>query len=618
MKKYKSLILYGVFGILTTLINIFTYWLVAKVCHFGVVISTCIAWLVAVIFAFITNKIWVFESKTSKFHDVLREVVSFFTCRILTGVLDLLIMFIFVDKLRFNDMIVKTISNIVVIILNYIASKLIIFNNKRGKGKQFDKKEILVSLLILVFAIIFSFNSPLNILQQGVSNTDSSVFRFSAEMMTRGYVPYLDFFDHKGPVLYLINYLGHILNKTSGIWLIEILFLFISFLFIYKIGRITQKRVPSLIASLLVTIRLFDYFSEGNLVEEYALPFILISLYIFIQYMLNNDVSKLKIIICGICFAIVSLLRVNMISCWIVFCLIILINCIKDKKYKDLISYIINFLIGVLIVVAPICIWLISKGAFNSFIQDYIVFNLKYTAFVGIGSKWSALCTFLNSNIMIISIMLNIYAIVKEKKKDIYVANVLYLLLTLLMVSLSGRVYAHYAIILIPTYIIPCLYFVNIIFKSKDKTLAVSFAMLLIATLVVPTWLNLVGNIGLLYDNKMGDVSSIPEDVQTIKKLIQDNSSKDDTISVYGNWDLIYIVSDRLSSSRYSYQYPIADVNHKILDDYFKELNKRKPEIIVIQDERYNDKNINKFIKDNNYKELWNREQETFVYKLQH
>ncbi|MBQ8298966.1 MAG: GtrA family protein [Clostridia bacterium] len=127
IKKYRGIISYLFFGVCSTLINIITYYLAAHILELSTIVSTVIAWIVAVIFAYITNKIWVFECKSWKLEVLIKEATSFFACRILTGLLDVIIMTVFVDVLLFNDMLIKIISNVIVIILNYIASKLIVF-----------------------------------------------------------------------------------------------------------------------------------------------------------------------------------------------------------------------------------------------------------------------------------------------------------------------------------------------------------------------------------------------------------------------------------------------------------------------------------------------------------
>lgn len=125
--KYRSFILYAFFGVCTTLVNIIVYYICSYVLNLSTIISTAISWFLAVLFAYVTNREWVFESHVSNTKEVTKEITSFFSCRLLTGLLDTGIMYICVDILNWNDMIIKMISNILVIVLNYVASKLIIF-----------------------------------------------------------------------------------------------------------------------------------------------------------------------------------------------------------------------------------------------------------------------------------------------------------------------------------------------------------------------------------------------------------------------------------------------------------------------------------------------------------
>ena len=126
-KKYKEAILYLIFGGLTTLLNILTYAVCAHLFMLDTIPSNAIAWIAGVIFAYVTNKIYVFESKTDTFKALVMECASFVGCRLATGVMDMAIMYVTVDVLHFNDVIMKIISNILVIILNFVFSKLFIF-----------------------------------------------------------------------------------------------------------------------------------------------------------------------------------------------------------------------------------------------------------------------------------------------------------------------------------------------------------------------------------------------------------------------------------------------------------------------------------------------------------
>lgn len=126
-KKYKSIILYIIFGGLTTLINICVYQLCSYNLQLDTITSNVFAWILSVLFAYVTNRKWVFESKNSTIHGLMKEMTSFFGCRLATGVLDIVIMYISVDILGFNGLVMKCVSNVIVIVANYVASKLVIF-----------------------------------------------------------------------------------------------------------------------------------------------------------------------------------------------------------------------------------------------------------------------------------------------------------------------------------------------------------------------------------------------------------------------------------------------------------------------------------------------------------
>lgn len=125
--KYKDVIPYLFFGVCTTAVNVVVYWLLAHVFYIGTMVSTLIAWVSAVLFAYITNRKWVFFSKAETGQEILREMFTFFGCRVATGVVDWGGMFILVEVLGLYDVVIKFLCNVMVIVLNYIASKLIIF-----------------------------------------------------------------------------------------------------------------------------------------------------------------------------------------------------------------------------------------------------------------------------------------------------------------------------------------------------------------------------------------------------------------------------------------------------------------------------------------------------------
>lgn len=130
IEKYKDVIPYLFFGVCTTVVNVASYWVCAHPLGLSVIVSTIIAWILAVLFAYVTNRKWVFHSEAHGAKEIVREIASFFGCRLATGAIDWLCMVVFVDVLKLNDVIIKFLANVIVIILNYVASKLVIFKRK--------------------------------------------------------------------------------------------------------------------------------------------------------------------------------------------------------------------------------------------------------------------------------------------------------------------------------------------------------------------------------------------------------------------------------------------------------------------------------------------------------
>lgn len=129
-EKYKALILYGIFGVTTTIINVVSYALLLFI-GINVQIAVVVSWLLAVIVAYFTNRVWVFNSGAVTKVELLREFISFMIARLATLVVEMVIIWFGVQLLNQDPIVWKIIDNIVVIILNYIISKLIVFKIRK-------------------------------------------------------------------------------------------------------------------------------------------------------------------------------------------------------------------------------------------------------------------------------------------------------------------------------------------------------------------------------------------------------------------------------------------------------------------------------------------------------
>ena len=134
--KYRELILYVFFGGLTTLVNWGLYWLLANPLGVPYLWATAIAQIASILFAYVTNRIWVFQSKARGFREVSLEMLRFFGARGVSFFLDLGCMYVGVDLLHINDTWVELLANILVIIANYVFSKVFVFRKGQEKSKD--------------------------------------------------------------------------------------------------------------------------------------------------------------------------------------------------------------------------------------------------------------------------------------------------------------------------------------------------------------------------------------------------------------------------------------------------------------------------------------------------
>lgn len=123
----KEIILYVIFGILTTIVNLIAYYLFSNIININYLISNAIAWIISVVFAYITNKFFVFNSSYINKDVIIEEFIKFMNCRLISGLSEVVLLFLFVDLLLINDIVAKLIIGVLVALINFIFSKVFIF-----------------------------------------------------------------------------------------------------------------------------------------------------------------------------------------------------------------------------------------------------------------------------------------------------------------------------------------------------------------------------------------------------------------------------------------------------------------------------------------------------------
>lgn len=308
---------------------------------------------------------------------------------------------------------------------------------------------------ILLFVII---TIPIMLLMPSISTvlfpqfkSDYAVFTTIGYGWLNGKIPYLELFDHKGPLVFFIQLIALSLHIGKwAIWIFEIIVAVISFELIFRIGlklRISLKY--NIMVIIITMISYFCYVDGGNSVEEWSLPFQLIVLYKGIKILMtsNQDMSSISkaAFISGICFGVVTMIRINnnCIICGVVIGLIIYL--IKHKKFSLIWRSSILFILGIIIAIMPFLIYFASYRALDDMYYATFVFNWLYK------QAWPS-APFKATLVMLLPcIALPFTAFIYDKKtsSSLFITCLSISLITFLTFC-NGKDYGHYFLMVVP------------------------------------------------------------------------------------------------------------------------------------------------------------------------
>lgn len=487
----------------------------------------------------------------------------------------------------------------------------------KKNSEWFTKIILFLSLLLLTFIVSLTLRS--NPFSQFLPNHDSSMFQYFGYAMKNGRTVYTEIFDHKGPMIFVLNYFGSIFSTPNiqGIYMIEILSLFIYFLFTYKTIRIWLRRSMSFILLLPQSVILMFFLEGGNLTEEFALPFLAISLFIFVKYFNKFDsVNNIEIIFLGFASAAVFSLRANMVVLWLAFCGVIFLNLILVRQFKALIKYTILFLIGLFSFFIPMAIYLMMNGALQEAIFQSLTFNFMYLDTSGDQAEAIIhLYNRLNNHHIILMIGAFFFLVITHWRKTEMNHKFLSIGLILFSVGsyftsiMSGRDYQHYLMAMIPTVTVPSAILFKKISEGKNNHLTMVSTLILFSLLYYPQLNNQLDNIYVLntplhylesqlmknetsdqnqkkqkVNQKIINNASIKKQTLDVANVIRQNSEPTDEIYAHRLAGNFYLLSERLSSIKY-FNLPAVDINENILigEDFLNEFMKSSTELVILK-----------------------------------
>lgn len=343
--------------------------------------------------------------------------------------------------------------------------------------KIFSNKVIVSCLIIITLAITAVYlcmASVLNPWSVKLPALDSAVWLRCGVGMLQGDIMYVDMWDHKGPVLFLIHYLGLAMTPHSitGVWIMECISLFAALLgFYFVTSLVTENRLVRVVSVLGSMHGYYYYFAEGDIVEEWALPFIAFSLFFFGRYLKTSELKEIHIFLTGVFCAISFLLNGNLVSVWGAFVPIIFIKLIVEKNWKHLRKCFIYFLSGLLLVVFITAGVLVIHGALEEFLQAYFGFNNSYIEGNTLSNLYSAVITSAYKEPWFGYVHVgSLIILLHQRKMDWKYSTFLYSCVSLVLLNMSGRQYEHYSMQLVPCMVIPAAVMADALFRlCKDN-----------------------------------------------------------------------------------------------------------------------------------------------------
>lgn len=412
-------------------------------------------------------------------------------------------------------------------------------------------------------------------------NEDSSVFLYIGQRMTEGKIPYRDLFDHKGPLLYWIEYFGlHIMGGSfTGVWLLEVLNMMVTIAMMIRLGRTLETERSSIYLAVIACLGICGWkvWQGGNYTEEYALPWITYAVFIFFSFFQTKTYRGYQIVLLGVSFMAVFLLRANMIAAWVSMMPLVLILLLKDRRYLDIGICVLLFLIGAALVLIPVLYKAAKTDSLDALWKDYIIFNFAYTgkAKGTVGEKLELLLYF--AKVLWPGTIALIMSLVILFKNKVLWLNVFFFLISLYSAAMSGRGYYHYAIVILPALLLPlteCFSLMNQFLLRRQKA---GKRFLEQRTIILLSFLLILAG-AVIYRH----ISSGTKDQNPVADYIKTVTKREDDVLILGNSCWYYLQAERKTENRFFYQLPPLNISEELYHEFERELKVHPSDLIIL------------------------------------
>ena len=464
-------------------------------------------------------------------------------------------------------------------------------------------------VIVLAFLFVLAIDSFI-----GSLGMDQPIFMYVAKGMLQGEVPYLHRWDHKGPLLYLLNAAGLIIDETWGmqgiqgevpylhrwdhkgplLYLLKGFFLLSSFWISFAMLRKVFGLTPTLFALAMFFIYFSKFVPPGNFAEQFGLLFQFLTLYLFVRSEDQDrpDHSQVPFALLhmsiGVLGASSFLLRPNLVALWIAIGIYWLI--MGGKSLRKL-AWAIAGGGAVLILAAALFKYL---GALGALWDAVFVFNFAYsdaTFSARLGVVRQLVGQFFPISLLVIAgWCLGIVFIIRrrlpmERLSGLIVISLILLPLEVVSLSLADLAFPHYFLTILPVVMLLMGFIISFVLTQRLVAPSLMSVALLLGAAYFVSPLSRISHLADKYVNAvaLAGPSQSPQNTRH-RNLIQQSTRPDDTILVWGRGAWLHIYSDRDAPTRYFYDVPLTKPNYTtqaMLDEFLSEVKEQMPKLII-------------------------------------
>ena len=442
---------------------------------------------------------------------------------------------------------------------------------------------LLSALLALCFSLVFyAFNTPV-----GPSiGSDNAMYLTMGTALARGYAPYTEIFDHKGPVLFLLQLLPQALSggySTLAVFLQEVVVLFLCLRLVSRVAR--ETGAPELPAEILYLSMNCSLAGGGNLTEEYtALPTLCGILLILRAFSSPDPSGKAETRLfpraaaLGALSMLVFLVRAN--NALPLFCMTagLSLFLLTSRRFRDLGRCAAGFPLGALAALLPVCLWLLSRGALSAAWYGAVIHNFMYSSASG-GSRLHALLHEGYGRAATLFLLLasaGAVCCLRRRSYALFPAFLFGAAGGFLAAFISRKFYDHYLMIAVPLALTgACLFLASLPRRTRN-------AAVCLCLLISLSWLAVKGK--RVYEWRLSERADLPVFTENARSLYERVPEKErDRFMAYRVEPRWYAVTGALPCIRFYFlQETLAEVNPAVMDEIVETFRTHPPLWLVI------------------------------------